>query len=156
MTRYACLLLPALLSACGGEVRMPDGNDTQVQIKADGNGQVAFNLPFANGQMKLPTSMLGTSGFDIDGVKMIPGGKVTGFNVDAKDGQGQVNIGFSAPVSPAEARAYFLDQFKAKGVTAALAGDAIAGTSKDGANFTVRFTPDGATTNGTITIADKG
>ena len=88
-------------------------------FQGDGNGSVSFDLPFAKGQVKLQTGMMSNADFDIDGVKMIPGGKITGFNVDAGgDKDAVVNLKFTAPGTPAEVQKYFLDQFADKGVTA--------------------------------------
>ena len=123
-------------------------------IDADEHGQVAFNLPFMSGSVKLPEGAMRGTNFEIDGVKMIPGGTITGFNVDAGDKGSLVNLSFKAPAAPAEVRAYFLDQFKAKGVDASAAGDAVTGKSKDGSDFTIEVSPDSNGSRGKIVIQD--
>lgn len=157
MLKIVALTPLLLLTACKAEVREPAAGDERVQMKADADGRVAFNLPFAKGEIKLPTGVMSNANFDIDGVKMMPGATLTGFNLDAGNDQpGKVNFTFTAPASPEEVKSYFVEQFKAQGVEAALAADAIQGTTKDGATFLMRFAPQGSGTNGTIQLdADK-
>lgn len=156
MMKLAAITPLLLLAACDAEVKSPVDKDEGVQMKADADGRVAFNLPFAKGEMKLPSGMMSNADFDIDGVKMMPGSKVTGFNLDAgKDKPGKVDISFTAPASPQEVSAYFMDQFKAKGVEAKVNGDLLEGRSDDGDTFSMRFTPQGSGTSGTIAIDSK-
>jgi hypothetical protein len=142
-----------LLAACDAEVKTPTGNDETVQMKADADGRVAFNLPFAKGEIKLPTGVMSNADFDIDGVKMMPGASLTGFNLDAgKDNPGKVNFTFKAPASPEQVKTYFIEQFKAQSVEAAMVADVLQGTTKDGSTFRMRFAPDGTGTSGTIAL----
>lgn len=154
--RLLLLALPLALTACEVETKMPAAADERVAVKADADGRIAFNLPFAKGEVKLPAEMMRNSNFDIDGVKMIPGGTVTGFNMDAQgQGEPKVNLTFQAPVSPAEVQAYFVEQFRQHGVDAAAAGAAITGMSKEGTAFVMRFAPQGDGTQGTIELRPK-
>lgn len=153
MLKIVALAPLLLLAACKAEVREPTAGDERVQMTADANGKVAFNLPFASGEIKLPTGIMSNANFDIDGVKMMPGATLTGFNLDAGNDQpGKVNFTFTAPASPDEVRAYFVDQFKAQGIDAALAANALQGKTKDGATFLMRFAPQGSGTSGTIEL----
>jgi hypothetical protein len=130
-----------LLAACNVHSKNPADGDENVTINADESGHVAFNLPFVKGQVKVPSGFMHNGSFDIDGVKLMPGSQVTGFSVFAQDKGAKVNMAFTAPASPDQVRSYFLDQFKEKGVEAALAGNAVTGKSKDGAPFTIDVTP---------------
>src|SRR5437762_7904634 len=105
----------------------PANSDENVTITADESGNVAFNLPFVKGQVKVPSGFMHKGDFDIDGVKLMPGSSVTGFSVFARDKGSIVNMSFIAPGSPDDVRSYFVDQFKQKGVEVALAGDAVSG-----------------------------
>ena len=146
----------ALLAGCKAEIRTPAEGDETVNIQGDGNGSVSFDLPFAKGQVKLPTGMMSNADFDIDGVKMIPGGKITGFNVDAGGNKdATVNLKFTAPGTPAEVQKYFLDQFAAKGVTARAEGSGLSGSGKDGERFVFALGPASGGTDGTIIIRDQ-
>lgn len=148
-------MIPVLLAGCDAHFKNPSNGSENITMSGDANGQVSFNLPFAQGQVKIPASMMHKGQFDIDGVRMIPGGSLTGFNVDAGDKGSNVNITFKSPVSPENTRAYFLDQFRQKGVQAAAAGDSITGKSKDGNTFVIHVAGAGSGSDGTIQIQSK-
>jgi hypothetical protein len=153
MKKIAALVPLFVLAACEAEVKAPDGNEERVQMAANADGKVAFNLPFAKGEIKLPTGIISNANFDIDGVKMMPGAQITGFNLDAGgEAPGKVNFTFTAPITPEAVKTYFLDQFRAQGMEAAMVADALQGTTKDGSTFRMRFAPQGTGTNGTIEL----
>ena len=156
MNRSALLLIVPLLAGCDVSAKYPAKGDENVSIHADESGHIAFNLPIAEGQVKVPTTMMHNGNFDIDGVKLMPGSSVTGFNLDAHHEGATVNMTFNAPASPDEVRSYFVDQFKQKGVEAALAGDSVAGKSKDGSPFVINVSPAAGGSTGTIEIRSKG
>ncbi|MGN6059324.1 MAG: hypothetical protein ACTHOI_12170 [Sphingomicrobium sp.] len=155
MNRSAFLLIVPLLAACNVHSKNPANDDDNVTISADGNGQVAFNLPFAKGDIKLPPSVMHDGEMDIDGVKMIPGASMTGFHLDSSNDVSNVNMSFTAPQSPDEVRSYFLDQFRKQGAQVALAGDSVTGKSKDGSPFTIKVGPAATGSQGSIVIQDK-
>jgi hypothetical protein len=156
MNRLVFLASPALLAGCHSSLKNPANSDETVTMNGQANGQVSFNFPFAQGHMKIPESMMKNGQFDIDGVKMIPGGTLNGFNVNAGDNGSTVNIGFKSPASAKDTQAYFLDQFRQKGVEAAAAGDSITGKLKDGNTFVVHVTSAAAQgSTGTIQIQSK-
>lgn len=153
MTRYTLLLLPLLLTGCDFGVKNPVEGEERVTLNADASGQVAFDLPFAQGKIKLPAGMMDRGDVDLDGVKLMPGAKVNGFNVDAQDkGSTEVRLSFHAPVSPAEGRAYFVKQFRDRGVNAVASGDAVTGIAKDGTRFEIRLAPAQGGSQGTILL----
>lgn len=153
MHRLGLIAPLLLLGACDAEVRTPAEGDEKVRIAADETGQVKFDLPFAKGGIKLPAAMMSEADLDIDGVKMIPGGKLTGFNVDAGEGSGaKVRLSFTAPVAPAEAQRYFVEGFGKQGVEARAADGVITGKTRKGDDFVMRLAPDGSGTKGTIEI----
>ncbi|MFL6735935.1 MAG: hypothetical protein ACJ8F4_02610 [Sphingomonas sp.] len=156
MTRAAILLLLPLLASCNVHSKSPAGADENVSIHADESGHIAFNLPIAEGQVKVPAGMMHNGNFDIDGVKLMPGSSVTGFNLDAHDKGATVDMSFNAPGAPDEVRSYFLDQFKKKGVEAALAGESIAGKSKDGSPFIIHVSPAAEGSKGVISVQSQG
>src|SRR5947208_2366581 len=127
MARSAFLIALALLGGCNVHSKNSASGDENVTITADEGGNVAFNLPFVKGQVKVPSGFMHKGDFDIDGVKLMPGSSVTGFSVFARDKGSIVNMAFTAPASPDAVRSYFVDQFKQKGIAAALAGDAVSG-----------------------------
>jgi hypothetical protein len=155
MNRFLLLMALPLLAGCNVHSKNPADGDENVSIHADESGHIAFNLPIAEGKLKVPAGMMHNSNFDIDGVKLMPGSSVTGFNLDSHNDVTTVDMSFSAPASPDEVRAYFIDQFKKQGVEAALAGDAISGKSKDGSPFVIRVSPAASGSQGKIEIQDK-
>jgi hypothetical protein len=154
MTRFALLAIVPTLSLAACNVSKGDGGDN-VSIKADDSGRVSMNLPFAKADVKLPEGALAKGQFDIDGVKMIPGATMHGFNMDAGNKGATINVGFNAPKSPDEVRAYFLDEFKQKGDEASQAGNTVSGKTKDGDTFVINVEPAAQGSTGTIAIQSK-
>lgn len=155
MNRSALFLLVPLLAACNVHAKNPAKDDDNVSIQADESGHIAFNLPIAEGKLKVPMSMMHNGNFDIDGVKLMPGSSVTGFSLMAHDHGGTVNMTFRAPASPDQVRSYYVDQFKKQGVEATLAGDAVTGKSKDGSPFTIQVASAPSGSQGRIVVEDK-
>ena len=153
MKRLSWLMLVALLTGCN--VHSKSGDDDKVNINADASGQIAFDVPFAKGQVKVPSGWMHNGNFDIDGVKLMPGSEVTGFSLNAHDKGSTVNMSFTAPASPDAVRTYFADQFRRKGIDAAMTGDSVTGKSKDGDPFTIEVSPAANGSKGTIRIEDK-
>lgn len=149
------VLLGAALAGCNIQAKHDNDNDDNVTISGGADGNVSFDLPFMKGQVKLPEGSVHGSNFDIDGVKMYPGATINSFHVEAHNENSVVNMAFKAPAPPEKVRAYFIDQFKAKGVQASASGNSVSGKSKDGSPFTITVTPDGADSQGTIEIHDK-
>ena len=169
--RLAFLIPPMMLFAACGSGEKASGEGTEISINADGDsGGVKINAGKDGGKIKIDgedgTAInidvpdfvdLDIEGdFDIDGVKMIPGGRISSFNINAGDQGATVNFGFNAPTSADETRAYFADQFGKKGVDAAIVGDSVSGKTKDGDPFVIRVEPAAQGSQGTITIqSDK-
>ena len=153
MKRLSCLMLVALLAGCN--VHSKSGDDDKVNVNADGSGKIAFDLPFAKGQVKVPSGWMHKGNFDIDGVKLMPGSDVTGFSLDAHDKASVVNMSFTAPAAPDAVRSYYVEQFRKKGLDAAVAGDSVTGKSKDGNPFTIQVSPAGTGSKGTIRVEEK-
>ena len=155
MKRSALLMLVPLLAACNVQSKNAANDDENVSIHSDESGHILFNLPIAQGQVKVPAAMMHNGNFDIDGVKLMPGSSVTGFGLDAGHDKAVVNLSFAAPASPDAVRAYYVDQFRKQGVNAVLAGDSITGTSKDGSPFAIQVGPAPNGSQGKIVIHDK-
>jgi hypothetical protein len=156
MNRSALFLLVPLLAACNVHSKNPADGDENVSIHADDSGHVSFNLPIAQGKIKLPEGMMNHGDVDIDGVKLMPGSKVTGFNLDASHGNGaNIDMSFSSPAAPDVVRAYYVDQFKQKGVEAAVSGDQVIGRSRDGSPFAIHVSPASNGSQGKIEIKSK-
>jgi hypothetical protein len=155
MSRIPFLFVLALLAGCNVHSKNPNDSDDKVSIHADESGNIAFNLPIAQGQVKIPGGLMHEGDFDIDGVKLPAGSSVTGFNLDSHNDVTNVDMSFTAPTSADQVRSYFLDQFKKQGVAVALAGDTVKGKSKDGSPFTIQVSPNGTGSTGKIVVQDK-
>ena len=155
MNRSPLLLLLPLLAGCNVHSKNGANDDENVSIHADDNGHVKFNLPMAQGEVKIPTSMMHGGNVDIDGVKLMPGSKVTGFNVESHNNVSNVDMSFSAPASPDQVRSYFVDQFKKRGADVSLSDNSVTGKSKDGSPFTIQVRPAGSGSQGKIEILSK-
>ena len=143
-----------VLAGCHAKTKNPANSDGKVAISGDGNGAVSFNLPFAKGQVTLPEGMMTSANFDIDGVKLMPGSKVTGFNINAGDGGATVKARFMSPEGVDAVKSYFIREFGAKNVTATVAGNRISGSGRDGETFTIDLSQQGNLTQGDINIVD--
>jgi hypothetical protein len=155
MKSLAYLALLPLVAGCNLHTKNPDGDNDNVSIHSDEGGNVSFDLPFAKGQVKLPSSFMHEGDVDIDGVKLMPGSKVTGFNVESHNDVSNVDMSFTAPASPDQVRSYFVDQFKKQGAAVSLSGNKVTGKSKDGSPFTIDVNPSGSGSQGTIKVQDN-
>ena len=154
MKASALLLLAApLVAGCDIDPKSPAEGETKVAIDGDSSGKVAFDLPFAKGELKLPEGMMNGGEVDIDGVRLAPGSKVTGFSVRADEGRDpMVTIGFSAPQPPAEVRSYFASEFARAGASAATDGSRVTARTRDGDDVAIAVAPEGAGSKGVINI----
>lgn len=168
--RLAFLILPMmLLAACGSEEKK-SGEGTEISINAEGDGGgVKIQTGKDGGNIKIGgdgaaididvpdfVDLNIESDFDIDGVKLYPGSKVTKVDVDANDKNGAdtatVKLGFTSPAAPTKAADWMAGEFAKKGVKVTRTGDTLAGKDKDGADFRINFVPDGATAKGEVVI----
>lgn len=130
-----------------------------VKASSDGKtGEVAIDVPGFKANIAMPKVKLDADNFDIDGVKLYPGSKVTSMKID-KPSKGNdnanVRISFDAPASPDVVKTWFLeklgddDKFT---VTATATG--ITGTGKDGDPFSLELQPaEAGHSNGTIIVS---
>lgn len=167
--RLAFLIPPMmLLAACGSDEKAKDATEVSinagdehggVQIKAgkDG-GNIKIGGEGASIDIDIPdfVDLDIESDFDIDGVKLYPGSKVTTVDVDANEKNGAdkatVKLGFTSPAAPTKAADWMAGEFAKKGVKVTRTGDTLAGTDKDGADFRINFAPDGANAKGEVVI----
>ena len=155
MNRSVMFLILPLLAGCNVHSKNPKDSGDKVSIHADESGNIAFNLSIAEGQVKIPGGFMHEGNVDIDGVKLPPGSKMTGFNLDSKNDVTNVDMSFTAPGSAEDVRSYFVDQFRNQGAEAAIAGDSVTGKSKDGNPFTIQVSPAGSGSQGKIVIQEK-
>jgi len=168
-SRATASILPLLalalpLAACGkkddgtpGTSITIAGKDDNVAAATDKDGVVSVNVPGVNIKVDLPKIDLTAGNFDIDGVKLYPGSRIS--SVDVKSGEGEkggVAIAFDAPGDRAAVRDYFVKAFEDKGMQARIDGEAIAGIDEDGDPFRIALAQNGAgKTQGHITTYSR-
>jgi hypothetical protein len=161
----ACLLA-APLAACDGakegttvslNATDPDGN---VVAAVDGKtGQVSINAPGFTGKMNLPKIQIDADNFDMNGVHLYPGSKISTMNIDAhdrpgKDDDGSVRVSFDSPAAPTKVRDWFQQKLTDAGFTLQASGNGLTGKTNEGKPFSLDLTPAGADhSNGTISIS---
>jgi hypothetical protein len=160
-----CLVALALpLAACGSQNRDEGTTITLNASDADGNvtaamdgetGKVSLDLPGFSANIDLPKIQLDASDFDLNGVHLYPGSQITTVNIDGKNDNGAVRIGFDSPAAPETVRDWFAPRLKDAGFTVRTEGTGLAGTTDEGKPFGMALVPaDGGHTTGTITLSD--
>ncbi|WP_404368344.1 hypothetical protein AB5I39_14575 [Sphingomonas sp. MMS24-J45] len=160
-----CALALISLAACddGKEgssftLNSTDSTGNAAGASIDGKGEATIDTPFFKGKVTLPKLKLDADNFDMNGVHLYPGSKISGMNVDVqnKDGDkddGRVRIAFTSPAAPATVRAWFKDKLTAAGFTLSDKGNGLTGTTDEDKPFTLELTPDGADkSSGVITV----
>ncbi len=171
-SRATILILPmlALLAGChatskdgdaGAEqgvsisVKDDDGGDTKVAATAQG---VSVNAPGFSGKLNLPGLSIGGDDIDLDGMKLYPGSKVTGVDVDAHgEDKGLVRIAFRSDAAPAKIVDYYRTAATDAGYQLAAAGagsdQALSGTKSGGKHFALSVKPGASGATGTILMS---
>lgn len=157
MTRLIALpLMAVLLAGCdmlvgaaeNRAVAELEGAAANLGIAADDLRDAATNL-----SVNLPVDVASAASFSIDGVTLMEGAKVTGFNLATDpDNLSTVRLSFTAPLGVEQAQAYFVERFAAEKVAVEQAASALTGVTRDGQAFTIRLAPEGSGTSGTVTI----
>ncbi|QJB69186.1 hypothetical protein [Parasphingorhabdus halotolerans] len=103
-----------------------DGEDSKFSIKADG-----FSL-----DVDLPSITLDSDDFDLNNVALYPGTKVTGLDVEDKDGKGgKVTLSFVAPTDTKTLTSWFEEKMKAESFEVAKSSNGLSGKTGEGDPF---------------------
>lgn len=145
------VLLP--LAACGDDKEgttisiNAQGADGNVVGGIDGNGQVAIDVPGFSGKLTLPKLHLDGGDFDLNGVKLYPGSKISNLNIMAHEGKkdgddhGTVRVTFDSPADPATVRDWFADKLGKADFTLRKDGMALVGTDEEKKPFRLELQP---------------
>ncbi|MES2337379.1 MAG: hypothetical protein V4537_04705 [Pseudomonadota bacterium] len=162
--RVMLILAPALLlAACGGKDETADG--TEISINGgDGNGftagmgkdgKIAIDAPGFKLNVDVPKIQLDAGDFDVNGVSLPTGSKITSMNIDGKSGDDAVRVAFTSPVGTAAVREWFQGKLAAKGVKLTAAGDNLSGTIDDGKAFSLTTKANGSGASESVLTVNK-
>jgi hypothetical protein len=162
-----CSIPLIALAACHGKVDIgdADSNDSDGNVHialgdaAGGNGSVSVDVPGFKANVSLPGINLGNH-VDLDGIKLAPGTKLSGMNVDAKDNGGEgdsgtVQMHFTNPQAPGAVLDHYAKSAADAGYGAIARADNKLSAKKDEKSFAVEISPDGSGSRGTITVTGK-
>ena len=162
--RTIMILAPALLlAACGSNDAAKD-EGTQISINGgeQGNsfsanmgkdGKVSIDAPGFKMDVNLPKIQLDAGDFDINGVELPAGSKITSMNIagnDEKDGALKVN--FTSPVGTAAVREWFQGKLAAEGFKLTASGDNLTGTTDEGKAFSLTTKANGAASESVLSV----
>lgn len=160
------LLAPALLlAACDRS-----GTGTTLSINADAGadngfvatvsnqGEVAISSPVFSGKLKLPKLDMDAEDFDMNGVHLYPGSRITGIDVQSRGnggdkGDGRVRVSFSSPGAPQKVLGWFQERLNHAGYKVTPQKNDLIGTTDDNKPFRMELAPTGEDkARGTILI----
>jgi hypothetical protein len=149
--RFALLLPLVLVAACERKAE-----NTQAAGAATG-ANVKIETPAFKADLDLPFMDALGDKMDVDGVKLFPGSKVAGVNVNAmREDAGRVSMRFEAPADRAKVADWFGKQFAANATQVRPTPGGYAGETKDGAWFTLDLKEGGnGRTEGEFRIGEK-
>ena len=108
-----------------------DGEEGKLSIKADG-----FSM-----DIDLPSIKLDSDDFDLNNVSLYPGTKVTGLDVEDKDGKGgNVTLSFVAPTDTKTLTSWFEEKMKAESFEVAKSSNGLSGKTDEGDPFDLKLT----------------
>jgi hypothetical protein len=161
-------VLPALLlvAACDREggstlsINSDAGAGNGFAATVSNQGEVAINSPVFSGKLKLPKLDMDAEDFDMNGVHLYPGSRITGIDVRSSGKQreggkddGQVRVSFDSPAAPQQVLGWFQDKLNHAGYSVAPAGSALTGTTEEKQPFRMELSPAGeGKAKGTILI----
>lgn len=161
MRAFGVLIGAGLLAACSAEFDRDAAEKGEpaglVAIEADrASGNVELALPGARLALDVPRSAFGPENIQIEGLPLPPGAKVENFRVNALEvganNRAMVRLDFTAPLSAAAARQWFLREADG-GRSLRAQGAELVGATREGNPFRVTLAPAGeAASRGTILI----
>jgi len=161
-----CSLPLLALAACHAKVDVgdADGNDSESNVHiamGDGaDGNVSVSAPGFNASVSLPNINL-SGHVDLDGIKLAPGTKLGGMNVDAHDNggggedSGTVRMSFTNSNPPATVIDHYARSAADAGYGSIVRSATSLTAKKNDKDFAVQIAPEGAGSRGTITITGK-
>ena len=134
-------------------------NGATTTLASSDEGRVKIDAPGFKLDVAVPKSMVDSTDFKMDGVKMYPGTRMHGIQVQATGGDhddAHVNIAFESPAAPDVVRGYMMGRFAERGRPVTANGMTLSGRTKEGKPFTIALSPQGDHTHGEISIIGSG
>lgn len=167
-------LVPMLLAVAACD---RDGTGTTLSINSEagaGNGfaatvsnqgEVAITSPVFSGKLKLPKLDMDAEDFDMNGVHLYPGSRITGIDVQSRGsdgregtgsegtGKGRVRVSFDSPAAPQKVIGWFAERLNNAGYKVQPQKSDLIGTTEDDKPFRMELSPAGEDkAKGTILI----
>ena len=150
--RIALLLLALPLAACNGA-----GTNISIDARSDGEGNSAVTIDNGvlaikgegfQGSFRVPKVDVDAADFNVNGVKLYPGSKISDFHLNAQDkagggDDGKVAIRFESPASLATVQTWFRERMTRQGFKFSDKGNGFTGTTDDGDPFTLDLSAEG-------------
>lgn len=152
------LALPLALGACDIQTNDENGENVHVSIGLHDSGKqdVSVNVPGFNANVHLPGMNLGGH-MDFDGVKLAPDTSVKGMDVfgddKADESKGQVHVTFTNPKDTAALLDYYRGALTGAQYRIGTSGVGGIEATKEGKTFSLKLSPDGSGSKGTITVS---
>ncbi|GAB5480549.1 MAG: hypothetical protein Pars92KO_03060 [Parasphingorhabdus sp.] len=151
---------PLILTACSGGSESEQGDGFEMSIEADGEGTGGSDKVTIGGKdgdskfsiktdgfsmdVDLPQISLDSDDFDLNNVALYPGSKVTGLNVEDKDGQGgKVTLSFDAPTNTDDLVSWFEQKMTDENFVVQKDGNKLSGQTDEGDPFLLELTEKG-------------
>jgi hypothetical protein len=146
-----------MVAACdeGPSNATANSSEPILTITDSGNesGNVSLNLPGLSAKIRMPTEMMTGGKFDIDGVSLFPGSKMTNMKIGSADED--FSMTFDAPAEPGKISSWFQERFAEKSIAVTKTTNGLTGETTDGNRFTITLAPAAAGHSaGTISIAN--
>ena len=164
-TRTISVLAPlVLLAACNQSdqatpitmnAQLEDGNVATAGMDKD--GRVRIDTPLFKADVQIPKVAIDAANMDLDGMKMFPGAKIEGMDIQGQQGSnGGIRLRFDAPTGVEAVRGWFIEEAKRAGFDVRVDGGALVGSTTDGSPMRLEFTDGGGGhTKGVIAISAK-
>lgn len=152
----ALAAIPLALSACSaGESEEGDGFEMSIDVDGEGgstpdkvkiggkgeDSKFSIKTDGFSMDVDLPQISLDSDDFDMNNVALYPGTKVTGLNIEDKDGQGgKVVLSFDAPTGINDLTSWFEKKMTEENFVVEKDGNALSGKTDEGDPFLLQLT----------------
>lgn len=156
----------ALLAACNQAdeatpitLNATTENGAAATAAMDKDGRVRIDTPVFKADVQLPRMALDAANLDLDGLKLFPGARIEGMDIQGNSGpagKGGVRLRFDAPAGVDTVRDWFVQEAERAGYKVQANGATLAGTTADGAPVRIELADAGpGRTTGVINLSGR-